>query len=126
MGPEGKLRDAVTKNFKKLRTSGERIWWLKVHGGPAQRAGVPDFIGCYLGLMFAIELKVDTKVSLIQQSELRWLDAAGGMVAVCRTLGDVEDFLREVRNVATNLLKGDDCYWLDADGGIRGFNPETD
>jgi Holliday junction resolvase len=68
-------------------------WSFKVAGGPLQRRGVPDILGCYEGVFFAIELKAPGgKVSPSQKVEIERLRAAGAAVCVARTIGEVENF----------------------------------
>lgn len=55
----------------------------KVHGGPFQRAGIPDLLYCIRGLYFALEVKVPGKgkLSQIQIDTLDLIQQAGGVAA---------------------------------------------
>jgi Holliday junction resolvase len=58
-------------------------WWMKVHGSPFQKAGVPDIIGCYKGRFVGIEVKVGNNTpTLIQKSCIQLLKRAGARVGV--------------------------------------------
>lgn len=81
----------------------ERIWHLKVHGGPMQRAGVPDLLLCVKdaggsGRFVAIELKTVTgKVSPLQRHEMLAIINSGGFAITCRSLDDVREVVRWAR-----------------------------
>lgn len=69
------------------------VWSMKVAGGPLQRRGIPDILGCRNGRMFAIELKAPKgKTSAIQDVELQRLREAGAHTCVARTLDEVKFF----------------------------------
>lgn len=71
------------------------VWSMKVAGGPLQRRGIPDILGCRNGRMFAIELKAPKgKTSAIQDVELQRLAAAGSATCVARSLEEVQEFFR--------------------------------
>lgn len=63
-------------------------WLLKVHGGPYQRAGVPDLILCIDGLFIGLEVKhqkpgeselaARERTTPLQRAEIRKINAAGG------------------------------------------------
>lgn len=98
MTPEGKL----TADVKKLLHSfGAKLWHFKVHGGPAQRAGIPDIVGCLGGKFFAIELKAGgNETSLRQDIEIKRIKEAGGSAFVCRSLGDVKEAISNVLGIS--------------------------
>ena len=98
MTPEQKLTQAVIRNLKARRKAGEPIWWLKVHGGPQQQAGVPDLLICYYGLMLAVELKAgDNQATPLQRETIRRIRAAGGVAEVARTPAEVERLLNHMK-----------------------------
>ncbi len=47
------------EDIKKLRAAGERIKFIKIHGGQ-WTSGQPDVMGCYEGHMYVIEFKNET------------------------------------------------------------------
>ncbi|MFZ5831267.1 MAG: hypothetical protein ACOY3P_14340 [Planctomycetota bacterium] len=46
-----------TRFLESLKRGGREIWWVKLHGGSMQRAGLPDLLVLLDGKLFAIELK---------------------------------------------------------------------
>jgi hypothetical protein len=57
MTPEGKVTAAINRHLRKLKAAGEPVWWVKLHGGPMQRAGIPDLLVIYKGRTFFVEVK---------------------------------------------------------------------
>jgi len=51
------LESVLTKKILKALESEVGGWWMKVHGGPYQAAGVPDLLGCVNGKFIALEVK---------------------------------------------------------------------
>ena len=94
VGPEHRLKMRVAAL---LRGWEPPLWWLKVHGGPWQRRGVPDFIVCVRGRFLAIELKAPgRKPTPAQAVELARLQAAGAAVLVATMVAEVGTALRAV------------------------------
>lgn len=42
---------------RRIRAEYPEAWWVKVHGSPTQRVGVPDLLVCVDGHLFAFEVK---------------------------------------------------------------------
>lgn len=62
---------------------------IKIHGSPNARKGEPDIIGCYNGLFFAMEVKLDyNKPTKIQQARLREWKKSGARVGVVRSVDE--------------------------------------
>ena len=63
---------------------------FKVHGSALMMAGLPDIIGCYQGLFFAFETKLDphTTPSPRQRWVMRLIRQAGGWAAQVTTPAD--------------------------------------
>ncbi len=100
MTPEGKLTRAVTRVLKKLKSEGLPIWWLKIHGGPMQVAGIPDLLVVVSGLSVFIELKAEGgKPSRLQLARLEEIKAAGAWTAVCSHAETVEKLIRFVVDI---------------------------
>lgn len=75
-------------------------WWVKIHGSPFQRAGIPDIIGCYKGRFTAIEAKIEgNSPTLIQQEVMKLLKQAGARVGVAYTVEE-----------AISIRDGRSCY----------------
>jgi len=74
---------------KHLRASG--AWVFKVHGGPLQLKGVPDLVGCWNGVMFALEVKKPgERLTAIQAHIIEQIKAAGGVAGRVECVADVE------------------------------------
>lgn len=71
-----RIQDAIKKAYP---TS----FGFKVHGGPFQRAGIPDLVVCIQGLYFGLEVKVPKKgkLSAIQVDTIEKINNAGGIAA---------------------------------------------
>lgn len=62
------------------------LWWLKTHGGPFQRSGLPDVLVALGGRLVGVELKSRGEaLSPRQQIEARALARAGVPVVRCET-----------------------------------------
>lgn len=60
-------------------------YWSKIHGGPYQRSGLPDLIGCVDGHFIGIEVKTPKrkhKVTDNQAYVLKKIEANGGTAFV--------------------------------------------
>lgn len=91
MTPETKLKNQCLRYLKSL---GKDCWFFKVVGGPGQKAGVPDIVGCYQGKFFAIENKsINGKASPKQDREIDLIAKAGGRVQILRSLGELESMM---------------------------------
>lgn len=89
--PETKLKNAAKAH---LETLGSRVWYFKVLGGPGQKAGVPDIVGCLDGKFFAAELKVKPfKPSEKQLYEIDNIRRAGGSADVIYDIAQFKKFL---------------------------------
>ena len=88
---ESSLLKRIIKYLKAL----PRTYYVKTHGGPYQRQGLPDIFVVRRGRFFALELK--TRVGILspaQQSEIAHIGNAGGCTYVIRSLKDLPDELR--------------------------------
>lgn len=69
------IRQAVLKAYP-----GAVLW--KIHGGPMQRAGIPDLVGCIHGKFVALEVKhpdAARGLTLLQEATLERIQRAGGL-----------------------------------------------
>jgi hypothetical protein len=95
--PEGHLTKQVTDWLKRLKSQGQPVWWMKVHGHGFQSAGVPDLILCLAGRLLGLELKAGrNKPTALQCEVMKRIEAAGGRACAVWTL---EEAQREVWNV---------------------------
>ena len=81
-----KTEAAVTKDIKnfldRLKRLGEPIFFVKLHGGPMQRAGLPDWLIIYHGRTYAIEVKrPGGKATRLQEHTLAGMRRAGAIAA---------------------------------------------
>lgn len=99
-GTELQLAERVSAYLRKMRRQGRAVWYLKVRGGPMQRAGVPDFLLCLRGRFGSLELKDPRAISFsptaLQRKELRDIHRAGGFAWV---MNDYEEILLNIEAV---------------------------
>jgi Holliday junction resolvase len=76
--PEAKVKKIVTGQLKELGA----YYFYPVTGGFG-RSGVPDIVGCFNGLFFAIECKAgNNKPTPLQQKNMDEIVQAGGLTWV--------------------------------------------
>lgn len=90
-GPETRLqrriREALTKRFPNL-------FMFKVHGGPYQRAGVPDLIGCLEGKFIGLEVKVGKNdATALQAQTIEKIRQSGGTAGVVRSVEEAVELV---------------------------------
>lgn len=81
-GPETRLQKRIQDRVKEVFPS---AYLFKVHGGPYQKRGLPDLMGCINGRLIGIEVKVPGKeknVTKLQQNQINQINAAGGYAFV--------------------------------------------
>jgi hypothetical protein len=67
------------------------VWWIKTHGAPYGRAGVPDLLVCVGGKFAALELKAKGKLATrLQELEIARIAAAGGVGHVVHSMDDAQ------------------------------------
>ena len=94
MTPEAKVKKKVVDVIKKNGA----YYFFPATGGYG-RSGVPDIVGCYRGVFFAIECKAGTnKPTALQEAEMNKIKQANGCVLVVNedNIGDVEILLRDI------------------------------
>ena len=96
MTPEGKVLDRIVAKLRALQRAGAKLWYIKLHGGPMQRAGLPDLHVCYEGRPLYLEVKSPVgKTTPLQDHTLSAIGHAGGTVAVVRSVEDVMEVLHD-------------------------------
>lgn len=112
MTPEGKVKAKVQQWLKENMPG---LWNYAAPGGPFGRAGVPDRLGLWRGVFFAIEVKADhsNKPTALQMKELMAIKANGGISAVL--YGFQEDKLHAIRNEIIRRSQ----YGIDHDTAVR-------
>lgn len=89
--PEGRLQLLIRKALE-LEFPGS--WWIKVHGGPYQSAGIPDLIGCVRGTMFGLEVKLPgERATLIQLATLDKMKLAGACTGIVTGIEEALEFV---------------------------------
>lgn len=66
-------------------------YWVKIHGGPFQPAGLPDLVGVVRGQLIGIEVKrPETRADLTprQDAMLRKLREAGAVTGVATSVAE--------------------------------------
>ena len=93
--PEAKVKRIVKGQLDKLGA----YYFYPVPGGFG-RSGVPDIVGCYQGLFFAIECKAGkNKPTPLQQKNMDQITDAGGLTWVVN-----EQNAQDVERVLTSLV----------------------
>lgn len=89
--PEGKVTKQIIDYLKSLKKTGVAIWWVKLHGGPMQKAGVPDLLVIKDGKHFLLEIKKPGgEATQLQQIQIDKINDAGGFAIVVHSVDDVK------------------------------------
>lgn len=84
------LEKTITKAILDYLRKDLKCWAFKVHGGPWQRAGIPDIVGVYHGRFFGLEVKVPgNEPTEIQTRTLKELAHHGAISGVVYSVKDV-------------------------------------
>lgn len=78
---------------------GDRVYFFKTHGGPYQKRGVPDLVGCLDGHFFGFEVKKPGgKPTRQQEHNIVKIRKAGGITGVVTSTVEVMNYLRGIDN----------------------------
>lgn len=92
--PEGKITDKIKKYLQELKKAGAPVFYFKVHGGPIQQAGIPDWHILYDGAPHYLEVKAPgKKASRLQQHIMNQIAEAGGITCIVTSLEEVKAIL---------------------------------
>ncbi len=92
--PESFITRGIMAKLEKLRP---HAFFFKVHGGPMQRAGIPDILGCYKGRLVGFEVKVPGgKVRPLQSHLIDLIRAAGGVAEVVYCWADCKKIIEKL------------------------------
>lgn len=94
-GPESRLQ---TKIQKALQKEFPRSFFFKTHGGPYQRAGIPDIIGSVEGSFIGIEVKVpgrENTLTDLQQHTIDQINESGGLAFMTTNPEDAIDRIKK-------------------------------
>lgn len=92
-----KEADLSKKIVNALRKRG--AWCQKIHGSAFQTVGLPDIIGCYMGMFFGLETKLPgkentlTRIQAVTLSEIRKSGGIGMMVTTVDQAVDICDII---------------------------------
>lgn len=87
MTPETRLVNALVKHLRQRKANGDKLWWIKIHGSPLQRAGAPDLLICFNGRFVAVEVKTpEGKATRLQIHTLKLINEAMGVADICRSV----------------------------------------
>jgi Holliday junction resolvase len=87
--PEGYEKDEICKYLDKID-----VWYFRPYMAGFGKSGVPDIIGCWIGLLFAIEVKRPGKEPTpVQRKRMAEITEAGGMTF----WGTAEKVLKEFK-----------------------------
>lgn len=101
MTPEGKVK---AKIIAVLKARQPKLWYFMPVMGGRGVAGVPDFIGCYRGVMFGVEAKAGNgRVTALQNAQISRIRAARGHVIVVNeeNVGQLGQWLDLVAELAS-------------------------
>lgn len=111
-GPESRLIDRMRKRADIWY--GDRLVWVKYHGGPYTAAGVPDLLLCLDGVYVAAEVKapdhygnsvekaVATGATIKQRAFIDRVRKAGGVAGVVADEDGLLRLLEEAERVSGN------------------------
>jgi Holliday junction resolvase len=94
MTPEAKVKKRVVNVLKENGA----YYFFPATGGYG-RSGVPDVVGCYRGVFFAVECKAGSnKPTALQEAEMRKIREANGITLVVNedNIDDVKIMLRDI------------------------------
>ena len=75
----------VKKIVKHILTGQKGCWWFMPPANGYGRAGIPDFVGCVNGFLFAVETKFGKGTTTANQArEIETIQQAGGRVWIVR------------------------------------------
>jgi len=78
MTPEAKVKKVVASQLRSLKA----YYFYPATGGYG-KSGVPDIVGCYLGMFFGIELKAgNNKPTPLQEKNLQQITNTRGLAIV--------------------------------------------
>lgn len=95
---EAQLQKVVNRILKQI----PGLWFYHPRETKRGTDGIPDVIGCYQGIFFAIELKSPggdprRKLRPEQRRVLEGIERAGGKIAVINNIDDLLNFIQSLR-----------------------------
>lgn len=94
MTPETKLKNSITRWLKT-----QPVFFMKLHGGPLQLAGMPDLLVIVGGLAVFLELKAGrNEPTPLQRAMIRRLREHGAAAFVVRSLSEAQEAIDKVKS----------------------------
>lgn len=93
-----RLEKHYVEDIRKMLKKYYPGFYFKVHGGPFQKAGIPDILGCHRGILIAIEVKTPEykhKLSSKQKQVISTINNMGGIAFMARTQEEAKEILDE-------------------------------
>lgn len=95
MPSESNLSAKCKLHIKQLQSQGVPIWGVKIHGGPHQQAGLPDWHITYFGKSYWVELKAKgKKPSPLQEATMKRIREAGGIATWLDSIDKFKEMFR--------------------------------
>lgn len=95
-GPEYAVKLRIKEQLNSL---GPDCWWYMPVASQWSVKGVPDFIGCYRGMMFGLEAKAEKgRATAWQKLHLERINAAGGFGIIVRGVEDAGLVAGQIRD----------------------------
>lgn len=95
MTPEGRITAQILRYLRDLRKRGRKVWWVKIHGAPSQRAGIPDLLLLDGGRWLFVEIKAPKKEPTpLQAHTMNLIRRCGGETHVVRSLDEFKEILK--------------------------------
>ena len=92
MTPEAKVKAEIKKVLAEYG-----CWYFMPSMNGYGRSGIPDFVGCYNGVFFAIEAKsANGKLTPNQEREIAAMVAVGARVVVARSAETVREMMERI------------------------------
>lgn len=90
--PESKLKRDMKVMLRKRGAA-----FFPIPGGAYGMEGAPDIVVCHHSRFLAIEAKTETgRQSEVQKIRQRWIESAGGIYLLARSVSEVERTLDEI------------------------------
>lgn len=93
-----KPETGLVHNIRDMLETSFPGFYFKTHGGPFQRAGLPDIIGLHRGRFIGIEVKIpgeENSLSKLQDKTLALIRTFGGVGFMTTSVEDTKKQLRK-------------------------------